>query len=135
MVIRNIIIFSGVLRRPDFCICENKCVDQLCSNCTAEQRLCFRYTDGTIPILKSKLSIFWFSSVPGQAGFCRTLSNTPKSDLSVVSVSLNSSGRYEFSILYQPDNVHVSPIRIRRHTFYRSVYETTMICAILPHCF
>ena len=24
------------------CICENKGADQLCSNCTADQRLCFR---------------------------------------------------------------------------------------------
>ena len=33
------------------CICENKDADQLCSNCTADQRLCFRYTDSTIPLL------------------------------------------------------------------------------------
>ena len=27
------------------CICETKGADQLCSNCTADQRLCFRYTE------------------------------------------------------------------------------------------
>ena len=32
-------------------LCENKDADQLCSNCTADQRLCFRYTDCTIPLL------------------------------------------------------------------------------------
>ena len=30
-----------ILRKPDFCICENKGANQLCSNCTADQRLCF----------------------------------------------------------------------------------------------
>ena len=36
------------MRKPDFCLCENKDTDQLCSNCTADQRLCFRYTVSTI---------------------------------------------------------------------------------------
>ena len=36
------------MRKPDFCLCENKGADQLCSNCEADQRLCFRYTDSTI---------------------------------------------------------------------------------------
>ena len=31
------------MRKPDFCICENKAADQLCGNRTADQRLCFRY--------------------------------------------------------------------------------------------
>ena len=42
---------SDVARKPDFCLCENKGTDQLCSNCTADQRLCFRYKDSTIPLL------------------------------------------------------------------------------------
>ena len=33
------------------CLCENNGADQLCSNCTADQHLCFRYTDSTIPPL------------------------------------------------------------------------------------
>ena len=32
-------------------ICENKDADQLRSNSEADQRLCFRYTDSTIPLL------------------------------------------------------------------------------------
>ena len=39
------------MRKPDFCLCENKGTDQLSSNCTADQHLCFRYLDGTIPLL------------------------------------------------------------------------------------
>ena len=33
-----------------FCICENKDADQLCGNRTADQHLCFRYIDSTIPL-------------------------------------------------------------------------------------
>ena len=40
-----------------FCICENKGIDQLCSNCEADQRLCFCYTDSTIHLL-SKFKIY-----------------------------------------------------------------------------
>ena len=38
-------------------VVENIVTDQLCSNCTADQLLCFRYTDSIIPIvLKFKVS-------------------------------------------------------------------------------
>ena len=48
---------SRVVRKPAFCICENKDADQLRGNREADQRLCFRYTDSTIPLLpKSKIS-------------------------------------------------------------------------------
>ena len=60
------------MRKPAFCICENKGVDQLCSNCTADQGLCFHYTDSTIPLLP----IFLVSShLPS---FCQTWSETRK---------------------------------------------------------
>ena len=42
---------SRVVRKPVICICENKDADQLRSNREADQRLCFRYTDSTIPHL------------------------------------------------------------------------------------
>ena len=48
---------SRVVRKPDFCPGENKGADQLCSNCEADQCLCFHYMDNTIPLLsKSKIS-------------------------------------------------------------------------------
>ena len=48
---------SRDVRKPDFCICENKDTDQLRGNREADQRLCFRYTDSTIPLLpKYKIS-------------------------------------------------------------------------------
>ena len=45
------------MRKPTFCICENKDADQLRGNREADQRLCFRYIDSTIPLL-SKSEIF-----------------------------------------------------------------------------
>ena len=48
---------SLVMRKPDFRICENKAADQLWGNRTADQCLCFRYMDSTIPLLpKSEIS-------------------------------------------------------------------------------
>ena len=56
---KNKINMSHVMRKPDFCLCENKGADQLRSNCEADQRLCFRYLDSTIPLLpKSEISSF-----------------------------------------------------------------------------
>ena len=42
---------SRVMRKPDFCLCENKGADQRCSDCTVDQHLCFRYSDSTILLL------------------------------------------------------------------------------------
>ena len=47
---------SHLMGKPTICICENKGADQLRSNCEADQRLCFRYTDSTIPLLSKSRS-------------------------------------------------------------------------------
>ena len=45
----------------------------------ANQRLCFRYTDSTFPLLpKSEISSLLSSSVVVQPGLCRTWLETPK---------------------------------------------------------
>ena len=45
------------MRKAVFCICENKDADQPRGNREADQRLCFRYIDRTIPQLsKSEIS-------------------------------------------------------------------------------
>ena len=55
------------MRKPAFCICENKDADQLC------------YRDSTIPLLsKSEISSFKPSSVAVQPGLYRTCSKTLK---------------------------------------------------------
>ena len=39
------------MRNPAFCICENKDADQLRGNREADQRLCFRVLESTIPLI------------------------------------------------------------------------------------
>ena len=75
----KLINMSRAMRKPDFCLCENKGADQLRSYCEADQRLCFRFTDSTIRlVLKSEISSFQPPSVAAQAGLCETWSETPK---------------------------------------------------------
>ena len=63
--------------KPTICIGENKDADQLCGNREADQRLCFRYSDSTIPLLlKSEISSFYLFSVLVQVDLCRTCSET-----------------------------------------------------------
>ena len=65
------------MRKPTFGICENKNADQLRGNREADQRLCFRYTDSTIPLrIESEISSLCPSSVAVQPGLCRTRSET-----------------------------------------------------------
>ena len=65
------------MRKPAFRICENKDADQLRCKCEADQRLCFRYIDSTIPLFsKSEISSLLLSSVVVQPGMCRTRSET-----------------------------------------------------------
>ena len=67
------------MRKPAFCICENKDADQLRGDREAGQRLYFRYTDSATPLLfKSEISSLQPSCVAVQPGKCRTLSETPK---------------------------------------------------------
>ena len=67
------------MRKPAFCICENKDADQLRGNREADQRLCFRYTDSTVSLLpKYEISSLQPSSVAVQPGLCGTWSETPK---------------------------------------------------------
>ena len=50
---------SRIVRKPDFCLGENKGADQLRGNREADQRLCFRYSDSTISLLlKSEIASF-----------------------------------------------------------------------------
>ena len=67
-LLRNL---SLVMRKPAFCICENKDADQLCGNREADQRLCFSYTDSTIPLLyESDISSLYSYSAIAQPGLC-----------------------------------------------------------------
>ena len=53
------ITLSHLMGKPTICIGENKGADQLRGNREADQRLCFRYSDSTIPLLlKSEILSF-----------------------------------------------------------------------------
>ena len=71
---------SCIMRKPTFCMCENKGADQLGSNCEADLCLCLWYTDSTIPLLlKSKISslaISCYCFVTVQASLCQTCLET-----------------------------------------------------------
>ena len=56
------------MRKPTFCICENKNADQLRGTREAGQRLCFRYihVDTTIPLL-SNGSVQFVSGLVGNS--------------------------------------------------------------------
>ena len=89
------------MRKQDFCLCETKCADQLCSNYTAGQRLCFRYSDSTIPRLpKSNISGFYLSSVTVQSGLCQTGSDFPNTGF-LTSRLINKSGNDLFTLKYK----------------------------------
>ena len=82
------------MRKPAFCICENKDADQLRGNREADQRLCFRYKASTFLLLpKSQISSFYPSSVTVQPGLCRTWSETPKTGFGIRVNGGNASGR------------------------------------------
>ena len=61
------------MRKPTFFICENKDADQLRGNREADQRLCFRYTDSTTPLLPQSHLLWLYSLVcvgPGKKPDC-----------------------------------------------------------------
>ena len=65
------------MRKPTICIFENKDADQFCGSCTADQRLCFRHMDSTIPLLLiSKVLCCDYCRKPKLLVFSCTLSFT-----------------------------------------------------------
>ena len=90
-------------RKPDFCLCENKGADQLRSNCKADQHLCFRYMDSTIPLLFiSKISSILLFSMTVQAW-----SETPKTSFLASRLSVNN--------LFTRDAANLLQSRLTKH--------------------
>ena len=82
------------MRKPAFCICENKDADQLRRNREADQRLYFRYKENTISLFpKSEISSHWLSSVVVQPGLCQTWSETPKPGFLTTRLKCACAGR------------------------------------------
>ena len=89
------------MRKPVFCICENEDADQLCGNRTADQRLCFRYIDSTIPLL-SKIKIFQPLSIfcGCRAGFVSDLVGNPEDRFSRVATHIIHRAHSNVSVEY-----------------------------------
>ena len=67
------------MRKPAYCIFKNKDADQLSGNHAADQRLCFLYIDGAIPLLpKSEISSLLPHFVVVQPNLSRTWSEVTK---------------------------------------------------------
>ena len=88
-------ITSRVIRKQTFCICGNTDADQLRVNREADQRLCFRYIDSTIPLLpKTEISSLKQTSVTVQLDLCRTRSETR-------ALVFSSRGSYHYGFCLQ----------------------------------
>ena len=114
---------SRIVRKLDFRQCENKGADQLCINCEADQRLCFRYTDSTIPLLlKSEISSFWPSSffdlVENPEDRCSHIAaqmvvgNTNRNKVSIVSLLCSYLLAYTSKTVTQFYSKYDGPIKI-----------------------
>ena len=62
------------MRKQAFGICENKDADQFCGNREDDLRLCFHYTDSTIPLLAKLVSALFFASQKVQSLYLRSWS-------------------------------------------------------------
>ena len=78
------------MRKPVFCICENKGADQLRSNCAADQHLCFHYIDSTTTLpFKSEISTPPYVAVQP---FCVGPSQKPDDRFSHDTAQLSADG-------------------------------------------
>ena len=97
---------SRIVRKRDYCRCENKGADQLRGNREADQRLCFRYTDSIFPLLLiSEISSFLPASELVQAGLCRTWSETPKTGFLASRLICYRMNRGSYSLSVKATNV------------------------------
>ena len=112
------------MRKPAFCICENKDADQLRGNREADQRLGFCYIDSfrAIPLLsKYQISSLYPSSEGVQPGLCLTRSETTLLVFScrgsfIVKFDLSSQGTPTMSLVLPHSGSYMSLI-VRKLVF------------------
>ena len=83
------------MRKPAFCICENKDADQLRGDREADQRLCFRYLDSSIPLLP-------------KPGLCGTWSETSK--IGFLTTRLKSVSNNRFQQVTPKSNINTNGV-------------------------
>ena len=119
------------MRKPAFCICENKDTDQLCCNPEADQCLSFRYMDKSLYFLNPKLPVsshlLWLHSPicvgpdwkprrPVSHNETQLNLHDCSSFLGKISVILLNNQDYQFSAIYEynEQSKHASQEHLRR---------------------
>ena len=126
------------MRKPAFYICENKDADQLRGNREADQRLCLRYTESTIPLLSNyESSSLKPYSVTAQPGLCRTLSETSKASFLTARLKLHVEHRWAGGCLCR-DLDHMTkiaavPIYIKNILLNQRANDLVVLNAALGH--
>ena len=93
-----ILIFEPCREKTGFLHMRKQDADQIRGNREADQRLCFRYSDSTIPLLpKSEIPSLQPSSVAVQPGLCGTWSETPKTGFLTTRLIFMSSLNFNLS--------------------------------------
>ena len=97
------------MRKPGSCLCENKDTDQLCSNFTADQRLCFCYADSTI-LSSSSIRDFKVLAILGRCTcqFVSDLVENPEDRFSRVTAHVILMSQ----ISWRDDFLHLFPLII-----------------------
>ena len=109
---------SRSIRKPDFCICENKGADQDCGNHEADLISAFVFATWiVIPLLpSSEISSFLLSSVIVQPSLCRTWSETQ-----IISF-LTHRLKYNIDVF-----ISVSPVIIVKDVFWHAYFQKSKI--------
>ena len=97
------------MKKPAFCICENKDADQLRGKQAADQRLCFHYIDSLINLLhKYKISSLYPSSVAVKPGLWPTWSETLKTGFLATWLIYTSVSLHWLFLCRIFESIHVS---------------------------
>ena len=113
------------MKNFDQTIADAKTKAQISCTCAADQRLCFRYTDGTIPLLsKSKISSLFLSSVAVQPSLCQICSETSKTGFLMTGL---------INIL--PCSIYVLSIGVTHRRNYNFHYSFVFCFVQLPNKF
>ena len=133
---------SLVLRKPAFCICENKDADQLRGDREADQRLCFRYIVQSLYFLNPKVQasshLVWLYSLvcvgpgrkPRRPFFSQQVSNDTAQLRSLFAVGaffVSSTSQNVRKIVVTSVAIIPTPISVTLHQSFLEVHILTTI--------
>ena len=142
----SVVYMSRVVRKPAFCICKNKDVDQLRGNREADQRLCFRYIDSTIPLLpkpkfQASSHLLWLYSLVCVGPGWKSRRPVFSQRFSYIPSSLYNNIHHEKFYLYTTWPLlsgfyggHRFPFSLIQQTFHGEEFVMTMMDSSLIYC-